>query len=57
MKFMSQEWLRAANDDIVVMDEIVDNPLVTNLTAFHCQQCLEKCFKAIVLRQYWKSMI
>jgi HEPN domain-containing protein len=45
---MSQEWLRAANDDIVVIDEIVDNPLVTNLTAFHCQQCLEKCFKAIL---------
>lgn len=48
MKFMTQEWLKAASDDLVVLDEIVDNPQVTNVTAFHCQQCVEKCFKALL---------
>ncbi len=48
MRFLAQEWLKAANDDIIVLDEIVDNPVVTNLTAFHCQQCIEKCFKAVL---------
>lgn len=48
MRFMAREWLKAANDDIVVLNEIIDNPMVTNLTAFHCQQCIEKCFKAVL---------
>lgn len=48
MRFMAREWLKAANDDIVVLNEILDNPMVTNLTAFHCQQCIEKCFKAVL---------
>lgn len=42
------EWLRAAYSDIVVMDSIVDNDLVTHMTAFHSQQCIEKSFKAIL---------
>lgn len=48
MKFLALEWLNAASDDLIVSDEIVDNPQVTNITAFHCQQCVEKCFKAIL---------
>lgn len=48
MRFLTQEWLKAANDDVIVLNEIVDNPAVTNLTAFHCQQCIEKCFKAVL---------
>lgn len=48
MRFMAREWLKAANDDIVVLNEILDNLMVTNLTAFHCQQCIEKCFKAVL---------
>ncbi len=48
MRFLTQEWLKAANDDLIVLNEIVDNPIVTNLTAFHCQQCIEKCFKAVL---------
>lgn len=48
MKFLSEEWLKAANDDLIVIDEIVDNQLVTNVTAFHCQQCVEKCFKSLL---------
>lgn len=48
MRFLTQEWLKAANDDLIVLNEIVNNPIVTNLTAFHCQQCIEKCFKAVL---------
>src|SRR5208283_1797861 len=48
MKFLAQEWLKAANDDLLVLDEIIDNVLITNVTAFHCQQCIEKCLKAIL---------
>lgn len=47
MKFLAQEWMKAANDDLLVVDEIIDNALITNVSAFHCQQCVEKCFKAI----------
>jgi HEPN domain-containing protein len=46
MKFLAQEWFKAAGDDLIVLEEIVDNPLITNITAFHYQQCIEKCFKA-----------
>lgn len=48
MKFLAQEWLKAATDDLVALDEIIDNALITNVAAFHCQQCIEKCFKAIL---------
>lgn len=42
------EWLKAAFSDIVVMNSIVDNDLVTHMTAFHSQQCIEKSLKSIL---------
>jgi HEPN domain-containing protein len=51
MKVLTQEWLKAAGDDLIALEEIVDNPLITNIAAFHCQQCIEKCFKA-ALEEY-----
>jgi len=41
-----KEWLKAANDDLILLDEIIDNPYITNLTAFHSQQAVEKTLKA-----------
>jgi len=47
-KNLALDWLRAAYSDIVVIDSIVDNDVVTHMTAFHAQQSIEKSFKAIL---------
>lgn len=31
--------------------KLADEERLTNVVAFHCQQCLEKCFKAIIEEQ------
>ena len=41
---MASEWLRASYSDIVVMENIVDNEIVTHMTAFHAQQSVEKSY-------------
>lgn len=48
MNNFALEWLKAAYSDIVVMRSIVNNDVVTHMTAFHSQQCIEKSFKAIL---------
>lgn len=48
MKSQTEEWLKAANDDLIVIDAIIENDRVTHVVAFHSQQCIEKCFKAII---------
>ena len=40
------EWLKAANDDLILLDDIIDNQHITNLIAFHSQQAVEKTLKA-----------
>lgn len=45
---LSQEWLKSAYSDLVVIDSIVDNDIVTHMTAFHAQQAVEKSLKAIL---------
>jgi len=45
---LAEEWLKAAYGDIVVLENIYDNFIVTHMTAFHSQQSVEKCFKAIL---------
>ena len=41
-----KEWLKAANDDLILLDDIIDNQHITNLIAFHSQQAVEKTLKA-----------
>ena len=48
MKPMSKEWLNAAYQDILTIEEIIDNDLLTNIAAFHAQQAVEKSFKAVI---------
>lgn len=43
---MHIEWLRAANDDLVLLADIIANPHITHLIAFHSQQAVEKSLKA-----------
>ena len=48
MKKFTKEWLRAAYDDLITIEEIIDNSFLTNIVAFHAQQCIEKSMKAII---------
>lgn len=47
MKSMSQEWLKAAHDDLAVIDKIVSEESLSHMVAFHAQQCIEKSLKAL----------
>lgn len=48
MKEISSEWLKAAYDDLLVIEEIIEKEYLTHIIAFHAQQCVEKSFKAIL---------
>lgn len=48
MKPVTESWLRAAEDDLRVIERIVSDPHLTHMVAFHSQQCIEKSLKAIV---------
>ncbi|HOP65359.1 MAG TPA: HEPN domain-containing protein [Spirochaetota bacterium] len=48
MKKQAESWLNAACDDLAVVKEIRNNANLTNMAAFHCQQTVEKSFKAVL---------
>jgi HEPN domain-containing protein len=48
MKSISSAWLSAANDDLVLIQEIIRNETLTHMVAFHSQQAIEKSFKALL---------
>ena len=48
MKFITNEWLKSADDDINTIKAIIDDESLTHIVAFHSQQCIEKSFKAMV---------
>jgi len=48
MKKFTKEWLKAALDDLITIEEIVKNSFLSNIVAFHAQQCVEKSMKAII---------
>jgi HEPN domain-containing protein len=48
MKETTKEWLMLAEDDLIAAKKLVNEPRLTSLAAFHCQQCIEKCFKATI---------
>ena len=47
MKHLSEDWLKAAHDDLAVIEKIMDEPSLSHMVAFHAQQCIEKSLKAI----------
>lgn len=51
MKQTTKDWLIAAEDDLLAAKKLAGEDRLTNVAAFHCQQCLEKCFKAIIEEQ------
>jgi len=48
MKAITQEWLNFAKTDIIVAKNSLSDEFITNAVAFHSQQTVEKCFKAII---------
>ena len=48
MKKISEEWLKAAKDDLRVADKIISDEALTHMVAFHSQQCIEKSLKAVM---------
>ena len=48
MKQVTREWLNAAGDDLAAIERLIDNPILTNIVAFHSQQAIEKSLKAVI---------
>ena len=48
MKDISREWLKSAKSDIETIDAILEKEQLTHIVAFHSQQCVEKCLKAVI---------
>ncbi len=44
---MAKEWLKASMLDLNVIKEIINIDTLTSMIAFHSQQSIEKCLKAI----------
>lgn len=51
MKQTTKDWLSAAGDDLLAAKKLASEDQLTNVVSFHCQQCLEKCFKAVIEEQ------
>src|ERR1035437_2782588 len=48
MKTSTQQWLDFAKADLLNCERIIDDDLLTAIVAFHSQQAVEKCFKALI---------
>ena len=48
MKKITKEWLNFAKTDLLNCEKIINDKALTNIVAFHSQQTVEKCFKAII---------
>ena len=48
IKRQTEYWLKAAEDDLIVIREIIRNDSLTNMVAFHSQQTIEKSIKAVL---------
>lgn len=51
MNVLPYEWLKSAYADLLTIERIIDNVYLTHVVAFHSEQAIEKCFKAIVCQQ------
>ncbi len=48
MKAITQEWINFAKADLRSCENNLNDEFLTSIVAFHCQQAVEKCFKAII---------
>jgi HEPN domain-containing protein len=66
MKPATEAWLVKAGEDLEAIEALRGNPHLTGVVAFHAEQCVEKCLKAVAeerigtvprihdLRRLWK---
>jgi len=47
MKRVTEAWLIKAAEDLDAIRSLRGNPQLTGVVAFHAQQCVEKCLKAV----------
>ena len=47
MKRVTEAWLIRAGEDLDAIRSLRGNPQLTGVIAFHAQQCVEKCLKAV----------
>jgi HEPN domain-containing protein len=47
MKPVTEAWLIKAGEDLDAVRSLRENPQLTGVVAFHAQQCVEKCLKAV----------
>lgn len=45
---IAKEWLLSALADLKSIQHIIADVFLTHMVAFHGQQCVEKCFKAVL---------
>jgi len=48
MKDGTRSWIAFADRDLEAAKILLENEYVANVVLFHCQQCIEKCLKAIL---------
>ena len=48
MKEITKQWIDFAKSDIICCKNSLSDKFLTNIVAFHSQQTVEKCFKAIL---------
>ena len=49
MKFLTREWLIAAELDLKSANQLLQDESLTSVVTFHCQQAIEKLFKAVLV--------
>ena len=47
-KELAAEWLKSALSDLKNIEHIIKDDFLTQVVSFHSQQCVEKCFKAVL---------
>ena len=48
MTGVTTEWLARAREDLAAVEKLLDGEALTNIAAFHAQQCIEKYSKALI---------
>ena len=48
MKSVVKEWLEYAEKDLRAAELLISDPVLAATACFHCQQCTEKCLKAVI---------
>jgi len=43
-----KHWIDFADRDLEAAKSLLENEYLSNVVLFHCQQCIEKCLKAIL---------